>query len=140
MGWVTFGEGKGKTFEVGTVSHLNTKDLPYEKGAQTLNLIENPGKKFITPFYYGIVDGDHDLNTTDDRLLYLVLFDQTEPIRFAMWNFIKNEAGDPDPHSPAWDWQYVIRVAHLSSYSFHWHTTDLVVITFHWHCIFVARM
>ena len=88
---------------------MNTKDLPYEKGAQTLNLIENPGKKFITPFYYGIVDGDHDLNTTDDRLLYLVLFDQTEPIRFAMWNFIKNEAGDPDPHSPAWDWQYVIR-------------------------------
>ena len=108
-GWVTFGEGKGKIFEVGTVSHLNTKDLPYEKGAQTLNLIENSGKKFITPFYYGIVDGDHDLNTTDDRLLYLVLFDQTEPIRFAMWNFIKNEAGDPDPHSPAWDWQYVIR-------------------------------
>ena len=108
-GWVTFGEGKGKTFEVGTVSHLNTKDLPYEKGAQTLNLIENPGKKFITPFYYGIVDGDHDLNTTDDRLLYLVLFDQTEPIRFAIWNFINNEAGDPDPHSPAWDWQYVIR-------------------------------
>ena len=108
-GWVTLGEGKGKTFEVGTVSHLNTKDLPYEKGAQTLNLIENPGKKFITPFYYGIVDGDHDLNTTDDRLLYLVLFDQTEPIRFALWNFIKNEAGDPDPHSPAWDWQYVIR-------------------------------
>lgn len=80
-GWVTFGEGKGKIFEVGTVSHLNTKDLPYEKGVQTLNLIENPGKKFITPFYYGIVDGDHDLNTTDDRLLYLVLFDQTEPIR-----------------------------------------------------------
>ena len=59
--------------------------------------------------YYGIVDDDHDLNTTDDRLLYRVLFDQTEPILFAMWNFIKNEAGDPDPHSPAWDWQYVIR-------------------------------
>ncbi len=55
------------------------------------------------------MDGDHDLKTTNDSLLYLVLFDQTESIRFAMWNFIKNKAGNPDPHSPAWDWQYVIR-------------------------------
>ncbi len=55
------------------------------------------------------MDGDHDLKTTNDSLLYLVLFDQTEPIRFAMWNFIKNKAGNPDTHSPAWDWQYVVR-------------------------------
>ena len=108
-GWVEFGEGKGKDFEVGTVSHAAVANLPSEKGAKTLNLIEHPGKKFITPFYYGLVDGDHDLKTTNDRLLYLVLFDQTEPIRFAMWNFIKNKAGNPDTHSPAWDWQYVIR-------------------------------
>ena len=108
-GWVAFGERKGKRFEVGTVSNAGVLDLPYEGGAETLNLIENSEKKFITPFYYGLIDGDHDLKTTDDRLLYLVLFDQTESIRFAMWNFIKNKAGNPDSHSPAWDWQYVIR-------------------------------
>ena len=108
-GWVEFGEGKGNDIEVGTVSHAGSKDLPFEPGSQTLNLIEHPGKKFITPFYYGILDGDHDLKTTDDHLLYLVLFDQTDAIRFAMWNFFKDDAGLPDTHSPAWDWQYVMR-------------------------------
>ena len=108
-GWVQFGVGKGKDFEVGTVAHAGVSDLPSESGAQTLNLIEHPEKKFITPFYYGLIDGDHDLKTTDDRLLYLLLFDQTDSIRFAMWNFFRNDAGIADTHSPAWDWQYVIR-------------------------------
>lgn len=108
-GWVRFGVGKSEDFEVGTVSHAGVSDLPYEPGAQTLNLIEHPEKKFITPFYYGLIDGDHDLTTTDDRLLFLLLFDQTDSIRFAMWNFIQDDAGVPDKHSPAWDWQYVIR-------------------------------
>ncbi len=49
-GWVAFGERKGKGFEVGTVSHSAVPNLPYEKGAETLNLIEDSGKKFITPF------------------------------------------------------------------------------------------
>ena len=75
-GWVQFGVGKGKDFEVGTVAHADVSDLPSESGAQTLNLIEHPEKKFITPFYYGLLDGDHDLQTTDDKLLYLVLFDE----------------------------------------------------------------
>ena len=108
-GWVAFGEGTGKDFEVGTVSYTVVPNLPYEEEAQTLNLIEHPKKKFITPFYYGLIDGDHDLETISDKLLYLVLFDQTDPIRFAMWNFFTDETGDPDTHSPAWDWQYVIR-------------------------------
>lgn len=108
-GWMTFGEGTEKDFEVGTVSHAGAPNLPYEEGAQTLNLIEHPSKKFIAPFYYGLVDGDHNLETTKDKLLYLVLFDQTSAIRFAMWNFFKDEDGDPDTHSPAWDWQFVIR-------------------------------
>ncbi|MCB9768610.1 MAG: hypothetical protein H6752_10475 [Candidatus Omnitrophica bacterium] len=108
-GWVAWGEGEGKEIEVGTVSHAGVPDLPYEEGAQTLNLIEDPEKKFIAPFYYGLLDGDQNLETTDDKILYLVLFDQTDPIRFAMWNFFRNESGEPDTHSPAWDWQYAIR-------------------------------
>ena len=38
-----------------------------------------------------------------------MLFDQTDSVRFAMWNFFTNENGEPNTHSPAWDWQYVIR-------------------------------
>jgi len=108
-GWVAFGEDRGERFETGTVSCADVPRLPFEKGAQTLNLIEHREQKFITPFYYGLMDADGDLKTTDDKLLYLVLFDRTEPIRFAMWNFIRDESGAPDTHSPAWDWQYVIR-------------------------------
>lgn len=109
VGWVEFGTDTEGKLEVGTVAHVDASPLPFETGAQTLNLIVHPNKKFITPFYYGLLDGDHDLTTTDDKLLYLVLFDQTETIRFAMWNFIRNDQGEPDTHSPAWDWQYVIR-------------------------------
>ncbi len=109
VGWVDFGTDPEGKLEVGTVAHIDAPPLPFEDGAQTLNLIPHPKKKFILPFYYGFLDGDHDLTTTNDKLLYLVLFDQTQPIRFAMWNFIRNKQGEPDTHSPAWDWQYVIR-------------------------------
>lgn len=108
-GWVEFGVGTGNEIEVGTVAHHGTPDLRHDVNAQTLNVVEHPRKRFITPFYYGLIDADHDLTTHDDTLLYLVLFDQTDAIRFAMWNFIRDEHGNPDTHSPAWDWQYVIR-------------------------------
>ena len=109
VGWVQFGTDENGHMEVGTVAHVDATPLDFEEGAQTLNLTVHPEKKFIAPFYYGLLDGDQDLGTTDDKLLYLVMFDQSEPIRFAMWNFIKNKQGEPDTHSPAWDWQYVIK-------------------------------
>jgi hypothetical protein len=96
VGWVEFGRGKGGDIEVGTVAHVDAEPLPSEEGAQTLNLHVHPNKTFMTPFYYGLLDADHDLTTTDDTLLYLVLFDQTESIRFAMWNFFQNDEGQPD--------------------------------------------
>ena len=60
-------------------------------------------KKFIIPFYYGLIDVGCDRKMISDRLIYLVLFDQTDPIRFAMWNFFTDKFGNPDTHSPAWD-------------------------------------
>lgn len=107
-GWVTFGEDTSDGFETGTVSQFGTPDLPYEAGAETLNIIEHPAKKFLLPCYYGLLDGDGDPATEDDTMAYIMMFDQGTPIRFAMWNFIRNAAGEPDPHSPAWDWQFVI--------------------------------
>jgi hypothetical protein len=108
-GWLSFGDDTDEGFETGTVSCHGVADLPYEEGAQTLNLIEHPTKKFIRPFYYGLVDGDGDQGTTGDIMAYIMMFDQLETIRFAMWNFIRRRNGEPDPHSPAWDWQFVIR-------------------------------
>lgn len=107
-GWTTFGDDAADGFETGTVAFEGVPDLPYEKDTQALNIVEHPTKKFVSPFYYGLIDGDNDLSTQDDTLAYIMMFDQTTPIRFAMWNFIKEEIGKPDPHSPAWDWQYVI--------------------------------
>ncbi len=112
-GWISFGDATGDGFETGTVACDGVEDLPYEEGAETLNLIEHPSKKFIKPFYYGLIDGDHDLGTEGDVLAYVVMFDQRETIRFAEWNFIKDAQGMADPHSPAWDWQYVIREPHV---------------------------
>ena len=110
-GWMSFGEDTDADpgFEVGTVAFQGVAPLPYEADSKTLNIIEHPTKQFVLPFYYGLLDGDHDLNTTDDRLAYILLFDQTASIRFALWNFIQDGTGKADPHSPAWDWQFVIR-------------------------------
>ncbi|HRK36001.1 MAG TPA: cellulase family glycosylhydrolase [Candidatus Hydrogenedentes bacterium] len=111
-GWVSFGDDTDATpegFETGTIAYRGVPDLPFEAGAKTLNVIENKSKKFIDPFYYGLVDGDGDMTTQDDTMAYVMMFDQREPIRFALWNFISNASGERDPHSPAWDWQYVIR-------------------------------
>jgi len=107
-GWVAFGEDRDGDFETGTVSSRGAAPLPYEEGSQTLNIVEHPTKQFSRPFFYGLIDGDHKLETTDDTLAYIMMFDQEMPIRFAMWNFAKDATGQADPHRPAWDWQFVI--------------------------------
>jgi len=108
-GWVSFGDDAADGFETGTVAAVGVPALQYEPGAATLNVVEDKRKRFVHPFYYGLVDGDGDLATVDDTMAYVMMFDQCEPIRFAMWNFVEDDTGEPDPHSPAWDWQYVIR-------------------------------
>ena len=100
-GWTRFGEDLAQGgFETGTVAHATVDPLPYEAGAETLNIVEDPRKRFLLPFYYGL---------TESGMVYAMMFDQEAPVRFALWNFIQDERGRPDPRSPAWDWQYVIR-------------------------------
>ena len=113
-GWIRFGEDlPDGRFETGTVAHASVDPLPYEEGAETLNIVEDPRKRFLLPFYYGLADGDGDLSSADDRMAYVMMFDRGAPMRFALWNFIRDESGRPDPHSPAWDWQYVIRAPEI---------------------------
>jgi hypothetical protein len=107
--WISFGDDIEGGFETGAVSFVGVPALPCEEGAQTLNVLEHPTKEFLKPFYYGLIDGDNDLQTADDTLAYIMMFDQSESIRFALWNFIKDEGGNSDAHSPAWDWQFVVR-------------------------------
>ena len=107
--WVTFGEETAEDFERGTIACSGVRDLAYENGTKTLNIIEHPDKKFVLPFYYGLVNGSGREDSQDDPMVYIMMFDQRESIRFAMWNFIENAQGVPDTHCPAWDWQYVIR-------------------------------
>jgi hypothetical protein len=106
--WVTFGESLETGFETGTIAYCDVSPLPYEQATKTLNIIEHPTEKFVYPFYYGLVHGSGGVDNPDDTMVYIMMFDQKAPIRFAMWNFIKDSAGKPDTHSPAWDWQYVI--------------------------------
>ena len=107
--WVAFGEETDNGFETGTIGYSGADHLPYEEGSKTLNIIEHPEKKFIFPFYYGLAHGSGRVESQSDTMVYIMMFDQKESIRFAMWNFAKNSEGKPDTHSPAWDWQYVIR-------------------------------
>jgi hypothetical protein len=108
-GWVAFGESRGESVETGTVAAVGVPPLRFEDGADTLNVIESRRKIFSLPVYYGLLDGDGDPATVEDTMAYIMMFDQAENIRFAMWDFTRGEDGKTDPHCPAWDWQYVIR-------------------------------
>ncbi|MBN2308339.1 MAG: cellulase family glycosylhydrolase [Candidatus Hydrogenedentes bacterium] len=108
-GWQSFGEPAPHGFETGAVRCRGAAPLPFEPGAEALNLTAHPTKAFTLPFFYGLVDGDGDIETGDDTMAYVMMFDCEEPIRFALWNYTQNAAGEPDPHSPAWDWQFVIQ-------------------------------
>jgi hypothetical protein len=106
--WIAFGEDNKNGFETGTVAYYKTDSLRYEKKTKTLNIIENKNKTFVLPFYYGLVYGA-GAESVQDTMVYIMMFDQKEAIRFAMWNFFRTADGKADTHSPAWDWQYVIR-------------------------------
>lgn len=108
VSWTAFGEDIGDGFETGTVAYSATTPLNYEENAKTLNIIEHPHKKFHYPFYFGLVHGSGNTETENDTMVYIMMFNQSESIRFAMWNFFRNPENQPDTHSPAWDWQYVI--------------------------------
>lgn len=106
--WMSFGDEAGGRIETGTIGYRGSEPLSYESGCQTLNVIEHPTKRFAYPFYYGLMDYPHP-DEPDLPMAYLMMFDQAESIRFAMWNFICGPDGLPDTRHPAWDWQFVIR-------------------------------
>jgi tetratricopeptide (TPR) repeat protein len=99
-GWTEFGGGASGG---GTVGPVGQADVAWEEGADMMNLAVRPDVHFTEPFYYGLVDGDQDWETTGDAMAFIMMFDSREDTRFAVWNW-----GD-DRHSTAWDWQFVLR-------------------------------
>jgi tetratricopeptide (TPR) repeat protein len=99
-GWTEFG---GDQSGGGAIGGAGQTGLKWERGAQAFNLAVQPDTHFTEPVYYGLVDGDQDWETTDDAMAFIMMFDNPESTRFAIWNW-----GDI-PHASAWDWQYVLR-------------------------------
>ncbi len=99
-GWMEFGGGESNG---GAVAGVGQTGLKWEKDAAVLNLRTEEELRFSEPVYYGLVDGDQNWQTMDDTMAVIMMFDNPENTRFAVWNW-----GD-DPHSSAWDWQYVVR-------------------------------
>jgi pimeloyl-ACP methyl ester carboxylesterase len=126
-GWITWGENLEQNgFEGGVISHVNAPDLPYDPEVYSGDIVADANKKFVMPFYFGLVDGDgvdsEGEGISDgeiwtgsndaDAMVYIMMFDQDEPIRFCMWNW-GPPLGTGLPSNPAWDWQYVILDPHL---------------------------
>jgi hypothetical protein len=106
VGWVYLNGvrgGKSSDSGEGIVHYLGTPALPVEPGVVNLNYLDYSSIPFLLPFFFGIVDGDGNLSTKQDNMVYVMMFDQAEPVRFIMWDFSKG-----DGH-PVWDWQYVLR-------------------------------
>jgi len=102
---VRFGEreiARGKN-ENAVVPYLGMPELERDDIPAYINIDDAERCAFVLPFFYGVMDGDGDLNTQGDDMVYLMMFDQAEPVRFVMFDF------SGDMHQPVWDWQYVIR-------------------------------
>lgn len=102
-GWTAFGADRPDgSFETGQVAFHGAPPLPYDETVD-FNTVADPNKQFVHPFYYGLVDADGLPDTTDDDMAFIMMFDQAESIRFALYNW------GGDPRYPAWDWQFIIR-------------------------------
>ena len=105
VGWARLDEWKAPNpvdSRHGIVQYLGTPTLAYDDGIPPLNLQSYEYCAFLLPFFFGVVDGDRDPATADDDMAYIMMFDQADHIRFAMWDFSEN------PRTPVWDWQYVL--------------------------------
>ena len=105
----------GGSFERGTVGWAGAAPLPHDAAPRPrenssgpsplLNVLESPTARFSRPFFFGLMQDQ----VTDRLMVYAMFFESAECHRFAMWNFKRNEYGQPDPHHPAWDWQFVVK-------------------------------
>ncbi len=103
IGWVRFGKRRQSedTNENSAIPFLGSPKLEYEEIEFPHNMACYTRTVFLLPFFYGILDGDGNLSTRNDDMVYLMMFDQAEPIRFLFFDF-------GGPQDPVWDWQYII--------------------------------
>lgn len=103
--WVDFGKRVrcGGTHEDSNIPYWGASNLSCSDAPIAFNVHTSERCAFLLPFFFGLVDGDGDLRTSNDNMVYLMMFDQAETIRFTTFDFSGNV------HQPVWDWQYVIR-------------------------------
>ncbi len=99
-GWVSFGESPS---ERGAVAGTGPPEREAEQADAAEGLRPVRGVRFSEPVYYGLVDGDQNDATTDDEMVFILMFEHPEDTRFVL-----RDSGDAVP-SVAWDWQYVLR-------------------------------
>lgn len=111
IGWQRFGDWEpGGRCMGGIIPCWGVKALPYESAVPYDVAETELGFKFLSPYYYGICDGDGDKSTTGDKVAYVMMFDRMPETRFVMWNWSGN--GD----LPAWDWEWVMRGPKVGKY------------------------
>ncbi|HDP35161.1 MAG TPA: tetratricopeptide repeat protein, partial [Candidatus Hydrogenedentes bacterium] len=102
-GWMRFGPNIAEGGFGGAVAHHGATHLRAEAGASEFNIVTSQAVFFTEPVYYGMIDLSIPRSAQQLSLAYIMMFDQREPIRFAVWNW-----GNP-PENSAWDWQYIVR-------------------------------
>ena len=117
FGWISYGSLFKKSHhserrkEDGSVQHWSAPELTRDStldGFALWNYVDNAVQvEFSIPFWYGIVDGDGDLGTTDDNMFYGMFFDprKAKNVQFTLWSFLP--ADDSWNGEIVWDWSIV---------------------------------
>jgi len=101
-GWECFAPVSKATQCGGTVASHDAKVITAEPGYSELNIPASKELYFTMPCYYGLLDVSVAESDHQNPMAYIMMFDQSTPIRFSVWNWC-------NPVSiSAWDWQFIL--------------------------------
>jgi len=100
--WIRFGPEMSENRLGRTVSFLDSESLQVETGADEFNAFTLEDVHFTKPVFYGLLDLSLPESSQKNKMALVMMFDQEQPIRFAVWNWCNPTA------ISAWDWQYIV--------------------------------
>ena len=123
FGWTSFGgdlePGQedflpgGKRQEDGSVKWCYAPHRELEMPHDSFTSVaESPDKGFLYPFYFGLLDGDGLAATSEDRMVYILMFPPwlARDVQFSLYCWGENT------RYVAWDWQYTVRQPKLDTW------------------------